>query len=65
VSFHWQNPKTDANQRKPTQEFESAKSMAAQDFSEKVPSLLGFLETGVKNPCLPATLQLCEFRNVF
>jgi uncharacterized membrane protein YkgB len=32
----------------------AAKSLAAQDFSEKVSSLLGFLKTAVKNPCLPA-----------
>ena len=31
-----------------------AKSMAAQDFSEKVPSLLGFLKNAVKTPCLSA-----------
>jgi hypothetical protein len=54
VSLHWQAPKKDVNRRKPTQESESAKSMAAQDFAGTVASLLEFLKTAVKTPCLPA-----------
>src|SRR5687767_11849017 len=39
VSLHEQNPKTEPNERKRAQASENAKSLAAYDFSEKVPSL--------------------------
>src|SRR5262245_21236713 len=54
VSLRWENPKTDAKGRKPTKEPESAKSRVWRHLHEKRPSLLAFLESSEKNPCLPA-----------
>jgi hypothetical protein len=54
VSLHWQAPEKGRESTKADARIRKRKSMAAQDFAGKVASLLEFLKTAVKTPCLPA-----------
>jgi hypothetical protein len=51
VTSRWQNPKKEANGRKPTKESEDAKSLALREFHRKSLRSLGFREEGWKTPC--------------
>jgi hypothetical protein len=53
-SLHSQNPKTEANKREPSKESGHANSLTSCELWCKRSSLLGFLKTTVKTPCLPA-----------
>ena len=55
--MRWQNPKTDANGRKPTEESEKCKSLASCEFRLKGLSSLRFLKARAKTPCLPAKFE--------